>query len=488
MKSTKFKTLGVCIATLAFLLMAVGSSSSDSSSNSSGTNGNATTTATTTKAATTKKVETVSYSTNDKSTVKDGDKGLYAYKSRGGSYSNYYIIDFDSGYVYFFAEGNDTSDGDRIKIVSGNLNDGVKIKYNDGYSSWTEYLHFKWQRQPDHLVLVDKNLYEYDYYYTNLKDALNILYKKTVTDYSDGSNNKVEKSDLPTFYTATNPVTSKTEETTTFSETESTTVQSSEDTTIETTEALPTMIDVTGMTLDKAKKQLKENGFSNIKTESDNGKIIMLESNWTVIAQSIEAGTSVDKNIEITLTCSKVDNVTTVDEATPATTTTAAETTASSETTVNNSTESKDIGFYDVSLINAQTRIEINNKIDTYLKSMLTLLTNIANNDGLEKAVVEVDDWTKINIINKFPSVPDFSARIVPLYEDKSCYAFLIETSKAKDFGNYMVKLKEQGFGSGFTSTDWIMIFDADTEAEIQLIQYVSDNNTFVFVRVGFSE
>ena len=109
MKSTKAKTLGVCIATLAFLLMAVGSSSSGSSSNSSDSNGATTTTATTTKAATTKKVETVSYSTNDKKTVEDGNKGLYSYKSSGGTYDNYYLIDFDNGYVYNFSDGNGSS-------------------------------------------------------------------------------------------------------------------------------------------------------------------------------------------------------------------------------------------------------------------------------------------------------------------------------------------------------------------------------------------
>ena len=484
MKSTKAKTLGVCIATLAFLLIAVGSSSTESGGNSSDSNGNTTTTATTTKAATTKKVETVSYSSNDKSTVKKGNKGLYSYENKGGLY---YIIDFDGGYVYNFSKLDSTCD--RLKIVSGNLNDVLIITYHDvDGSSWSYGLHFKWQNQPDHLILQDQKGTEYDFYTTNLKDALSLLQNKTVTDYSDASATVVDKNDLPTYYSANSPssTTSDTVETTS-NESETTTVPISEDISSETTDALPAMIDVTGMTLDKAKKQLKENGFSNIKTESDNGKIIMLESNWTVIAQSVEAGTTIDKNAEIILTCSKGEDTTAVDETTAATTT-AIETTTSPETTVNNSTESKDIGFYDISLLNSQTRIELNTKIDTYLKTMLALLTNIANNDGLEKALVEVNDWTKIPIINKFPSTPNFSARIVPLYEDKSCYAFLIETAKAKDFGDYLVKLKDQGFGSGFTATDWIMIFDADTEAEIQLIQYVSNNNTYVFVRVGLSE
>ena len=49
-----------------------------------------------------------------------------------------------------------------------------------------------------------------------------------------------------------------------------------------------------------------------------------------------------------------------------------------------------------------------------------------------------------------------------------------------------MVKLKDQGFGTGFASTDWVSFLDADTGAEIQLIQYVSNNNTYMFVRAAF--
>ena len=43
--------------------------------------------------------KSVSYSTNSSSTVKEGNRGVYSYKSRGGSYESYYIIDFDEGYV-----------------------------------------------------------------------------------------------------------------------------------------------------------------------------------------------------------------------------------------------------------------------------------------------------------------------------------------------------------------------------------------------------
>ena len=48
----------------------------------------------------------VSYSTNTKEAVKNGNSGVYAYVDGGYSYDIYYIIDFDEGYVYYFTEGN----------------------------------------------------------------------------------------------------------------------------------------------------------------------------------------------------------------------------------------------------------------------------------------------------------------------------------------------------------------------------------------------
>ena len=124
----------------------------------------------------------VDYSTNDKSTVENGNSGVYAYKSRGGSYDNYYVIDFDEGYVYYFTDGNG-NDGDRIKIESGDLNDVVIITYHDGEDEWSEGLHFKWKNRPDHLIMQDHNGFEYDFYSTNLNDALALRNSKNFTDY-----------------------------------------------------------------------------------------------------------------------------------------------------------------------------------------------------------------------------------------------------------------------------------------------------------------
>ena len=129
------------------------------------------------------KKESVSYSTNDKDSVKDGNKGIYAYKNRGGQYDIYWIIDFDSGYVYNFFEGNGDDTCDRVKIDYGNLNDYVKITWHDGNDKWSYGLHFKYKRQPDHLIVQDNDGFDLDFYSTNLNAALKVRETKTIKDY-----------------------------------------------------------------------------------------------------------------------------------------------------------------------------------------------------------------------------------------------------------------------------------------------------------------
>lgn len=127
--------------------------------------------------------DAVSYSTNDKQTVKNGNTGVYSYKSRGGTYDIYYVIDFDDGYVYYFTEGNGNSICERVRISSGDLNNVLIMTYHDGDSTWSYGLHFKWKNQPDILIVQDEDGFEYEYYSTNLKDAEGIRYSKTICDY-----------------------------------------------------------------------------------------------------------------------------------------------------------------------------------------------------------------------------------------------------------------------------------------------------------------
>ena len=421
MKSTKFKTLGVCIATLAFLLMAVGSSSSGSNSSSSNS--------TTTTGSIQQDIPETSIQRNVQETTIDNASNDSTALPASDTVKLYFDIEFIPNLVF------STYD---IEVYVDDLKIGT-IPHGKHFT---------------YLMDIEKGKHTVKFY----KDSDNDVSSSKNIDIN---NDSTFQCSLHSYASDISIDDYKFEK--------------------DVTGASLTMIDVVGNTLDIAKKKLKDVGFINIKSESDNGKIIVLESNWTVVSQSIEASTVADKNIEIVLTCHK-------DEDSATTTETTADTTVPAETTSSISEGSKDVGFYDISLLNAKSQNEIKTKMETYLKTMFALLTNIANNDGLENAVVEINDWTQIDIFKKFPSSPQFTARIIPLYEDKSCYGFLIETPKANDFTEYMVKLKDQGFGTGFTSTNWVSLHDLDAGLEIQYIQYAVNNNTYVFVRMGVDD
>ncbi len=125
----------------------------------------------------------VFYSTNDYETAKQGNSGVFSYKSTGGSYDNYWIIDFDEGYVYWFTDGNGDSTCDRLKIDSGTLNDKVIITYHDGGDEWSYSLHFKYVDHPETLIMVDNDGFDYKYATTDLNNAISIRDTKTINDY-----------------------------------------------------------------------------------------------------------------------------------------------------------------------------------------------------------------------------------------------------------------------------------------------------------------
>lgn len=130
----------------------------------------------------TEEPSSVYYSTNTEDTVKDGNKGSYSYKSKGGSYDVYYIIDLDEGYVYSFTDGNGEDYCDKVKIDSGDLNEVVMVTYDfDG--ELAEYgFHFKYKNNPEHLIVQDNDGFELDFYPTGLNDALAIRNGKTITE------------------------------------------------------------------------------------------------------------------------------------------------------------------------------------------------------------------------------------------------------------------------------------------------------------------
>lgn len=125
----------------------------------------------------------VFYSTNDRETAKNGNTGVFAYKNKGGTYDVYWIIDFDEGYVYYFTDGNGESSCDKVKIVSGTLNDRIKVTWQDGGDEWSWYLNFKYKGFPETLVVTDHFGASIEFTTTDLDDALNIRKTKKIKNY-----------------------------------------------------------------------------------------------------------------------------------------------------------------------------------------------------------------------------------------------------------------------------------------------------------------
>lgn len=123
------------------------------------------------------------HSSNDRDIAKEGSSGVYAYKSRGMSYTIYFIIDMDEGYVYRFCEGNGDALCDKVKIDGGTLNDLVIITYHDGGSMWQNAFCFSWTKQPDKLMYQDQNYDSYEYFTTDLDAALELRDTKTIINY-----------------------------------------------------------------------------------------------------------------------------------------------------------------------------------------------------------------------------------------------------------------------------------------------------------------
>ena len=123
------------------------------------------------------------YSTNDYETAKKGNTGVFSYKNKNGSYDIYWIIDFDAGYVYWFTDGNGETTCDKVKIVSGSLNDRITVTWHDSGNQWSWYLHFKYKNHPETLVINDHNGIVTEFTTTDLDDALKVRNTKTIKEY-----------------------------------------------------------------------------------------------------------------------------------------------------------------------------------------------------------------------------------------------------------------------------------------------------------------
>ena len=137
----------------------------------------------TTTPPTTKPSKSVYYSSNNEDEVNNGNSGIYAYKSRGTSYENYRIINFDEGCVYSFLHGDGNTDCDRLKIDSGTLNDVVIYTYHMDGAEWSYGIHFKYKSSPSKVIEEDNDGFEYEFLPADLNDALRYLSQKTIHDY-----------------------------------------------------------------------------------------------------------------------------------------------------------------------------------------------------------------------------------------------------------------------------------------------------------------
>lgn len=125
----------------------------------------------------------VFYSTNDYETAKKGNTGVYSYKNKKGEYDIYWIINFDEGYVYWFTEGNGENTCDKVKIVSGDLNDKILITWHDSGGNATWGLHFKYVNHPETLVVNDHWGITTEFTTTDLDDALKLRDTKSILNY-----------------------------------------------------------------------------------------------------------------------------------------------------------------------------------------------------------------------------------------------------------------------------------------------------------------
>ena len=57
------------------------------------------------------------------------------------------------------------------------------MTYHDGGDIWQNWLYFKYAKMPDHLILADNYDMTYDFYPTDLDDALELRNQKTIHDY-----------------------------------------------------------------------------------------------------------------------------------------------------------------------------------------------------------------------------------------------------------------------------------------------------------------
>ena len=67
--------------------------------------------------------------------------------------------------------------------MSGDLNDYITVSWHVGGDEWSWGLHFKNKNTPETLIVQDPNGLEFEFYTTDLSEALAIRNGKTINDY-----------------------------------------------------------------------------------------------------------------------------------------------------------------------------------------------------------------------------------------------------------------------------------------------------------------
>ena len=120
-------------------------------------------------------------STQSRDVAKKGNSGVFSFIKKGRNYDQYYLIDFDGGYVYYFVDSETTCE--KVQIQSGDLNKGLKVTYHDGNSVWSYWLHFKYENAPERLVLIDNDNFDWEFEAASLENTLILMKGRKISEY-----------------------------------------------------------------------------------------------------------------------------------------------------------------------------------------------------------------------------------------------------------------------------------------------------------------